>query len=75
MKQADLFDLWKKLDALRGKSDDYTKELGSKQNNAKESLRLKEVYAFAEDIKYSNQITNIETFAEEVIKAEIIKKE
>ncbi len=49
------------FEELRSKSDDYSNELETKQNNAKESLRLKEVYDFALDIKYNEQISNIAT--------------
>jgi len=49
-----------RFDELRENSDNYTKKLSTKQNDAKKSLRLKEIYDFAQDIKYSSQITNIE---------------
>lgn len=50
-----------KFEGLRKKSNDYTDSLGTKQSKAKESLRLKEVYDFVQDIKYNDLKSNIST--------------
>lgn len=64
-----------RFDELRKKSDSYSDELGNKQNQAKQSLRLKEVYDFALDIKYSEQILNIETLKSKEVASEKIRNE
>lgn len=64
-----------KFDELREKSDNYTEKLSTKQDNAKKSLRLKEIYDFVQDIKYSDQITNIEALKKKEQEAEKNKKE
>jgi len=64
-----------RFDELREKSDNYTKELSTKQNDAKKSLRLKEIYDFVQDIKYSDQITNIEALKKKERESEKNKKE
>ena len=64
-----------RFDELRKKSDSYSDELGNKQNQAKQSLRLKEVYDFALDIKYSEQILNIETLKSKEAASEKIRNE
>lgn len=48
-----------KFEELRKKSNDYTNNLGTKQAKAKETLRLKEVYDFVQDIKYNDLKRNI----------------
>jgi wobble nucleotide-excising tRNase len=50
-----------KFDKLRKKSDDYSSELGTKQKEAKDSLRLKEVYDFVKNINFTKQVKNIKT--------------
>jgi len=47
------------FEELRKKSDDYSSKLATKQNEAKDSLRLNEVYNFVRDIKYEEQVSNI----------------
>ncbi|MBR8535118.1 AAA family ATPase [Carboxylicivirga sediminis] len=57
----DLEKLRTSFDELRKKSDDYSDQLATKQEDAKKNLRLKEVYDFVLNINYNDQISNIAT--------------
>jgi wobble nucleotide-excising tRNase len=48
-----------KIEELRLKSNEYTEKLSMEQNEAKENLRLREIYDFIDTIKYDEQKTNI----------------
>ncbi len=61
-----------KFEQLRKRSNDYTDSLDSKQREAKETLRLKEVYDFVQVINYNDLKKNIETLATR--EAEAIEK-
>ncbi|QXP79092.1 MULTISPECIES: AAA family ATPase [Winogradskyella] len=50
---------FQKIKELRLKSNEYTQKLSTEQNDAKENLRLREVYHFIDTIKYDEQLTNI----------------
>lgn len=50
-----------KIEELRLKSNEYTEKLSKEQKEAKENLRLREIYDFIDTIKYDEQITNIAT--------------
>lgn len=47
------------FESIRLKSEHYTSQLENKQNKAKISLRLKEVYDFAQTINYQEEYTKI----------------
>lgn len=48
-----------KIEELRSKSNEYTEKLSNEQSEAKENLRLREVYDFINTIKYDDQTANI----------------
>ncbi|MBN2769073.1 MAG: AAA family ATPase, partial [Spirochaetes bacterium] len=64
--------IWEKFEELRIKSDQYSNELDTKQNEAKKSLRLQEVYDFTQEINYISQNNNI---AELKVNEEIVEIE
>jgi wobble nucleotide-excising tRNase len=57
--EKDLNASWDSYEALRKKSNDVTLELQTKQTEAREALRLHEVFTFITDIKYADECKNI----------------
>ncbi len=58
------------LEAVRNDSNEYTNSLNSEQTNAKQSLRLNEVYNFLETIGYFNELESIRTLDDTLSGAE-----
>lgn len=59
---ADLLNVRISYEELRIKSNDFTKVLNREQTNAKNTLRLQEVYGFVKTIGYTDNCKNIDIF-------------
>jgi wobble nucleotide-excising tRNase len=74
-----LIEIFKKIEQLNIRSNDYTKNLVKEQNEAKKELRLREIFDFINTIQYDNQTSEIASleavFEMEKNKKATIKKE
>jgi wobble nucleotide-excising tRNase len=57
---SDLSEVWSEYEELRNQSNDFTKTLNSEQIEAKNALRLQEVFDFVKTIDYDAICVNIE---------------
>lgn len=71
----ELLSHWNRYDKLKMASDEFSGILDEKQQKAKELLRLREVYDFANTIKYSEKVAEIQKLTVNVETAEKEKKE
>ncbi|MBM9590887.1 AAA family ATPase [Leptospira sp. 201903075] len=64
---------YEKFEVLRKESNEYTNKLNSRQQEAKQKLKLKEVYDFVLTINYKDEKNNIEILKSKVKEKEDIK--
>ena len=61
------------FEAIRDDSNNFTESLSSQQSEARNALRLHEVFTFVTDIKYNDEYEAIDTLKEKMNEAEAIK--
>lgn len=68
--ELDLASIYDSYEELRNQSNRFTASLSTQQSEARVALRLHEVFAFINDIKYSDECKAIEALKETMEKAE-----
>lgn len=67
--------IWDELETVREESNNYTSSLKSEQDNAKQSLRLNEVYNYLKTIDYSNELESIQGLTDALSDIQTVHKE